>query len=114
MRRCDVPGCKSREPVTSYPQGDYCPPHARMMVAPRSMWAAEGVPFPSHLCPPARPPQLQLTRPVRTRLGGWLEVVYAPCPRGCGRHTCTLPGSPIPPCLTCETTPNHHEEGKAA
>jgi hypothetical protein len=112
MIRCEFPKCKG--PAREYVHGTYCPRHARMMT-PRGDWERLGVPYPEGQEPPTRPPQLQLGRPVRTRLGGWFTVVYAPCPRGCGRHTCTLPGSPIPPCLTCETsTANHHDERKAA
>jgi hypothetical protein len=98
--RC-ILGCA--EPAGEYPHGRYCPRHARMM-APRSQWAALGVPWPEGQQPPADSAPPALTAPVKARLGD-LTVVYAPCPNGCGHPTCCLPGQVIPPCLTCELAP---------
>jgi hypothetical protein len=115
--RC-IRGCKDK--ADSYPHGDYCPRHARMM-APRIQWAELGVPYPEGQEPPPVPEPAKLTRPVRTvlGLGFWrngdflvdpLTVIYAPCPIGCGRPTCCLPGQAIPPCLGCEVTAHLSEE----
>lgn len=104
---CGVSLCKD-EPGP-YPHGDYCVRHARMM-APRSQWTELGVPYPDGQEPALAPAPPQLTRPVRTRLG-WppvvdpAEVVYAPCPAGCGRPAAALPRQEIPPCLSCEAVP---------
>jgi hypothetical protein len=98
--RC-TPGCA--ELTDTYPHGTWCPRHARMM-APRSEWPALGVPWPEGQQPPAAPEPPALTGPVKVRLGD-LTVVYAPCPAGCGRPTCCLPGQAIPSCLTCQLAP---------
>ena len=71
------------------------------------MWGKLGVPYPGGQEPRPTPPVRALTRPVPSRLGYRplvepVDVVYAPCPNGCGRPTCYLPGQVIPPCLTCE------------
>jgi len=109
--RC-ITGCKDK--ASAYPHGTYCPRHARMM-APRSQWAALGVPYPEGREPPQLPVPRVLTGPARTRLGWFPEadpvgVVYAPCPRGCGRPTCCLPGQSIPSCLGCEVTAHLSKE----
>jgi hypothetical protein len=99
--RC-IPGCT--EPAAPYPHGTWCPRHARMM-APASQWQALGVPYPEGHEPPPRPDPPTLTGPAKVHLGPLL-LVYAPCPSGCGRPTCCLPGQAIPPCLTCESERN--------
>jgi hypothetical protein len=96
---CGTRGCK--DTAVMYPHGTWCLQHARMM-APRSQWEQLGVPYPEGKEPPPRPPMPVLTQPIQARLGG-LDVVYAPCPNGCGRPTCYLPGQIQPPCLGCES-----------
>lgn len=98
LRAACILGCAGS--ADAYPHGDWCLRHARMM-APQSQWRALGVPYPKGQEPPSGPEPPALTGPVKVRLG-YLEVVYAPCPHGCGRPTCCLPGQAIPPCLTCQ------------